>query len=160
VYRTQWTRTVVVLLGGVVLSVVVPIVLEYLLQPNANLWLAKAFTTSPDSPEWREIWPKFRESAAISTYVIAPLAGLSVGIFVGLFQMNRPIIVTTSCLMPEFLQGFFSDHARFWTHSVHGVFRFVFQRSLPFIVAVLAATVCHRLIASSWSSRQARSTSS
>jgi hypothetical protein len=144
--RIRWTRTLCVFLVGVTLSIVVPILLEYLLQPHSSQLIARVFTTPPNSPDWFEIWSAFRRSAAISTYIVAPLAGLGVGLFVGSLQRKRPAIVAASCLLPEFFQGLLSDHAKVWMGSAFGVLRFTFQHSLPFVAAVVAAMLCQRLI--------------
>ena len=144
--RIRWTRTLGVFSVGVVLSIVVPILLMYFLQPHFNQLMARVFTTPPNSPDWDETWSALRRSAAISTYIIDPLAGLTVGLFVGLFQRERPAIVAASCLLPEFFRGLLSDHAKVWMGSAFGALRFTFQHSLPFVAAVVAATLCQHLI--------------
>jgi ABC-type glycerol-3-phosphate transport system permease component len=144
--RIRWTRTLGVFLVGVVLSIVVPILSMYFLQPHFNQLIARVFTTPPNNHDWDEIWSALRRSAAISTYIIEPVAGLAVGLFVGLFQRERPAIIAAGCLIPEFLHGFFVDHAKFWMRSAVGILHFTFQHSLPFVAAIVAATLCHRLL--------------
>ena len=111
--------------------------------PNAGLWIVKAFNTPPSSPQWKEIAQQLERSGRIELYVISPLAGLAVGIFVGLLQKSRALIVTASCLIPDFLYSLLSDHARLWSHSVLGVLLGL-TRSIPFATAVAAAAICHR----------------
>jgi hypothetical protein len=118
----------------------------YFLQPHFNQLIARVFTTPQNNPDWDEIWSALRRSAAISIYIIEPIAGLAVGLFVGSLQRKRPAIVAASCLLPEFFQGLLSDKAKVWTGSAFGVLRFTFQHSLPFVAAVVAAMLCQRLI--------------
>ncbi len=139
-------RTSAVLLGGIVLSVLVPAFLILIIQPDAARWIARAFTVPANSPEWNQIGPHVLREAAIAAYLVAPLAGLAVGLFVGLFQKIRPTIIAASCLVPGFLYELRSDHARLWMHSGQGVLRYGATQSLPFIAAILAAAICNRLI--------------
>jgi hypothetical protein len=136
-------RTVAVFLGGALLWMLAIGALELVLDPNGGQWIVKAFNTPPNSPQWEEIAQQLERSGRIELYVISPFAGLAVGIFVGLLQKRRALIVTASCLIPDFLYSL-SDHARLWSHSVLGVLRYGLTRSIPFATAVAAAAICHR----------------
>ena len=116
------------------------------LDPNEGQWIVKAFNTPPNSPQWNEIAQRLERSGRISLYVVSPFAGIAVGIFVGLLQKSRALIVTVSCLVPDYLYALFTDHAKLWAHSVLGVLRYSLTRSIPFATAVAAAAICHRLI--------------
>jgi len=137
-------RTIAVFLGGVLLWMVTTAALELALDPNGGQWIVKAFNTPPSSPQWKEIAQQLKRSGRIELDVISPLAGLAVGIFVGLLQKSRALIVTASCLIPDFLYSLLSDHARLWSHSVLGVLLYGLTRSIPFATAVAAAAICHR----------------
>jgi hypothetical protein len=139
-------RTLAVFLGGVVLAIAVSALLEMVFDPNAGYWVAKAFDTAPNKPEWDEISRQLARSGRISLYVVGPLAGVAVGIFVGLLQKSRVPIVTACCLVPDFLYGLLTDHAKVRAHSTVGVLRYAFHNSLPFATALAAAVLCHRFI--------------
>lgn len=139
-------RTFAVFLGGVVLLLITTAALELVLDPNGGQWIVKAFNTPPNSPQWGEIARQLERSGWISLYVVSPFAGLAVGIFVGLLQKSRALIVTVCCLIPDFLYALLSDHAKLWAHSVLGVLRYGLTRSIPFATAVASAAICHRLI--------------
>ena len=136
-------RTFAVFLGGVLLSIAIGVALELVLDPNAGQWIAKAFNTPPTSPQWGEISRQLERSGRISLYVINPLVGLAVGIFVGLLQKNRVLIVTASCLIPDFLYGLLTDRAKLWAHSMLGILRYTVHNSLPFATALVAAAFFH-----------------
>lgn len=80
-------RTTVVLTVGVLLSVVGGPELDELIRPKDFVAeLHKALTVPAQSQESREIMRKLRRAGDITIYVSDPLAGLIVGIFVGLVQ--------------------------------------------------------------------------
>jgi hypothetical protein len=139
-------RTLAVFVGGVVLGFALSVALELLLDPDGGQWIAKAFNAPPTSPQWGEISRQLERSGKISLYVINPLVGLAVGIFVGLLQKNRALIVTASCLIPDFLYGVLTDHAKLWAHSILGIARYALHSSLPLAVALAAAALCHRFM--------------
>jgi hypothetical protein len=139
-------RSLGVFLLGTALAVIVSAVLQHFLLPNFGQLVARVLATPPNNPEWYEIGPALRRSAAISVYIIDPLVGLTVGLFVGLFQRERPAIVAAGCLLPDFFQGLLSDHAKLWMGSPFGVLRFTFQHSLPFVAAIIVAMFCQHLI--------------
>jgi hypothetical protein len=72
-------RTLYVFLGGVLLSIGVPAMLEYLLGRNDAQLIARAFTTAPTSPQWGEIWDRLQHAARMQVYVLNPLGGLAAG---------------------------------------------------------------------------------
>ena len=137
-------RTVAVFLGGVALSYAVPMVLGHFLQPDSSQLVVKIFTTPPNSPEWPEIWRRWHHVNLVALYVMAPLAGLVVGTFVGLLQKHHAAAVAASCLLPGFLDSFWADRAKSWATSASGILFFIAVRSLPFVTAILAATLCQR----------------
>src|SRR6266545_3936233 len=103
-------RALAVFVGGVFLGIAMSGALELVLDPNGGQWIVKAFNTPPTSSQWGEISRQLERSGRISLYVIDPVVGLAVGIFVGLLQKNRALIVTASCLIPDFLYGRSEEH--------------------------------------------------
>jgi cytochrome b561 len=142
----EWGRTLAVLIGGIVLSAVATAVLEYVLQPDAALLIRRAMVTPTTSPAWQDIAVRLRHSAFISTCVIAPMAGLIVGMFVGFWQRYYVLRVALLCLAPELAENILADHQRRWSGSLKGLFVFVFYHSLPFVSAIFAATITHSVV--------------
>ena len=101
-------RPVAVFLEGVFLWMLTTTALELALDPNEGQWIVKAFKTLPNSPQWDEIARRLERSGRISLYVVSPFAGLAVGIFVGLLQKTRALIVTVSCLIRDYLYALFT----------------------------------------------------
>jgi hypothetical protein len=143
---SEMRRTVVVLVGGILVASVVPAVLEYFLQPGSPMLVQRVMTTQADSAEWRDIGPAIRSSTTIATLVIAPLVGVAVGAFVGLLQRRHTLLLATFCLLPEFMERLLGDHAKHWATSAIGVARFVAYNSLPFLTGIGAAALCRKLV--------------
>jgi hypothetical protein len=140
-------RTTAVLTVGVLLSVVGGPELDKLIQPKDFVAeLHKALTVPARSPESREIMRKLYHAGDITVYISDPLAGLIVGIFVGLFQRRHTMIMALSCMAPNFLLGLFSDNVKNWARSPSGIVHYVAWSSLPFIAAVAGAGFARWLI--------------
>jgi len=140
-------RTTVVLTVGVLLSVVGGPELDELIRPKDFVAeLHKALTVPAQSQESREIMRKLRRAGDITIYVSDPLAGLIVGIFVGLVQRRRTTIMALSCMVPDFLLGLFSDNVKNWARSQSGIIHYMEWSSLPFIAAVAGAGFARWLI--------------
>lgn len=138
------TRLVAIFLGGVALSVFATGTFQLLLTSSGDI--IKLNTTATNSAEWPEILNHLRQSGIVSTYLVVPLAGLLVGVFVGVLQKRWAMLVAASCWVPDFLFGFFSDEHKAWARSSRGITFYIVDHSLPFIVAVLASAICSRLI--------------
>lgn len=141
-----WTRTFAAVLGGVTLSFVVPLILARVFLPDELKLIAKAFVTPSNSPEWTEISHQFHRTELIAVYVINPLAGLAVGIFVALLQRSRALIFAAGCMIPDFLYGLLGNRPRMWVGSTRGILYYLFDHSLPFMAALLIAALCQRII--------------
>lgn len=139
-------RTVAVWIAGVILWFGLTVGFQRLLFPNSPQLIYRAMTTSPGSPEWRGTLLQMRHDAQIGTYLLDPLVAGVVGASAGFLQKRRAALLAASCLLPSFLYEFVSDHARLWAHSALGLLRYSVDSSLPFATAILAATVCHRLV--------------
>jgi hypothetical protein len=79
-------------------------------------------------------------------YVSDPLAGLIVGLFVGLFQRRHTTIIALSCMVPDFLISLLSDNIKNWARSPSGIIYYMASSSLPFIAAVAGAAFAQWLI--------------
>ena len=140
-------RTFAIFLGGLVVSFVVNVALQRFLTPDFNQLIIRMFSTPLNSNDWPEIARQWHHANMISLFVREPLAGLAVGIFVGLLQRNYVAFVAACIQVPELIGLMWSDNARLRDHSV-SLGSFFAQHSLPFIAAMLAAVICHRLLKS------------
>jgi len=138
-------RTVAVFVGGVALSFLVTAMLVGALMPHYGELIVALFNTPPNSPKWHDLWIQWQHFTRIGVYVIGPLTGLAVGIFVGMAQRNRPVPLALCCLAPEFLLGFLGDRAKNWSNSISGILFYVLDQSYPFVAAAIAAYLLHRL---------------
>ncbi len=146
-----WLRAIIVLIIGIAISVVIPVFLEYLLQPNGAIVIRRALTAPLNDSQWHDIAKNLRHQANISVFVIAPATGLVVGLFVGFFQEHRAQVVAALCLLPDLCDSLLSDRRKLWASSFDGICRFVAFHSLPFILAVVAA-----FLVKAWMRRRTR----
>jgi hypothetical protein len=139
-------RSIFVFLGGIIVSFAVPLILSRLILPGDAQWIGKAFTTPSASTQWDEIWRHLQNSAMVQVYLINPLGGLAVGVFVGLLQRNRVTLVAASCLVPDFVTGLLGGVPRIWARSAAGIAVYLFDHALPFAVAIIGAALCHYVV--------------
>jgi|SRR5271155_63783 hypothetical protein len=139
-------RTVIVLLGGVALSFAVAALLAHFLTPDAGKLIGWMFAALPSNPQWPEVSSRWHHVSVISSYVIPPLTGLAVGLFVGLLQMRSAAVVAACCLLPDFLAQFMLDTPKLWAKSPAGILSYVLVHSLPFVAAALAAGLSRRAV--------------
>lgn len=119
--RSTWMRTFAVALGGVVLSFVAPLLLARVFLPGEFTLISKAFVIPPHSSQWTEVSYQLHRAELIQAYVINPLGGVVVGIFVGLLQQRRALIAAVGCMIPDLLYGLLVSRPRIWADSVRGV---------------------------------------
>jgi hypothetical protein len=141
-------RTIAVVFGGIVISITAHILLVHLLAPNSTQLIARVFTTPSSSMDWTELAHQWHRFNLISLFIVAPLSGIAVGLFVGSLQTHHVAIIAAICQLPEFLVLFWDDRAKSWAGSLSGWASFLVVRSLPFLAAVLTALVCRKLIRS------------
>lgn len=138
-------RTAAVFLGGVVLSLVASAVLVTVLLPNSGELIVKMFNTPPTSPKWNELWIQWQHATHITVFIIGPLVGIAVGVFIGLFQRRNAVLLAIFALVPDFLMGVVGDRARYWSHSISGVALYALHHSFPFIAAAFSTYIVQRL---------------
>ena len=143
--QRRWLRTASVLSGGVVVSFAANVALQHYLTPDFNQLIVRMFTTPVNSNDWSEVSRQWHHANLVSLFVRAPLAGLLVGIFVGALQRHQVALVAACAQVPDFLGLLWSDRIRIGDHSV-SLASFLAQHSLPFIAAIVAAMVCHRIL--------------
>jgi hypothetical protein len=139
-------RTLAVFITGVVLTFVLSSVLVYVFMPQGNLTIARALAAPPNDPHWNQMWQDIHRMGLTIVFLINPVVALAVGVFVGLLQKTRVALIAAACLVPDFLEGMFSDPVRLWAKSASGAVLFAFQSGLPFIVAIATALLCRRLL--------------
>lgn len=139
-------RTVAVVLVGIFLSIFGAALLDHLIDPHAQELIVKAFTLPRDSPQWAELSLRLQRSAWLTSYVVNPLTGFLIGIFVGIFQKRHTVVVAAGCLIPYFLYTLLMDRGRLFSHSVNGLLTHLFVVSLPFMAAVVTATAIQHLM--------------
>lgn len=140
-------RTAVIVVSGVLLSFLIGGVLTSVLLPNAGQLIVTMWNTPASSSRWDELWTQWQQAGRTITYLIKPLVGVALGVFVGLLQKHRVVLVATTCLVPDFLVGFLADRARYWSHSLFGICMYLFNHSLPLVTAAIVAYILHRLMA-------------
>jgi hypothetical protein len=138
-------RTVAVFIGGAILSFVVSAVLVTVLLPNSGELIVAMFKTPRNSPNWNDLWTQWQHMARITVFVIGPLIGIAVGVFVGLLHRRNAMLLAVCALVPDFLVGVLGDRARYWSGSFSGVALYVVHHSFPFIAAALSAYMVQRL---------------
>jgi len=132
---------------AVIISVVGSVVLDQLFQPrDFAAALHAAATTRRNSPAAPEIMGKLRRAGEITVYVADPIAGLIVGIFVGLVQKKHPVPVALIGMVPHGLLELVSDDIKSWSRSVFGVARYAADSSLPFFAAFVGVVLARYLI--------------
>ncbi len=144
--KTEMKRTIAVFVGGVLLSFLLPIPMGHYLTPNTGPLIVRMFSTPPNSPDWDELWRQWHRINLLSLYVISPLVGLAVGIFVGLLQKQHPVLLAVLCQLPEYLDRLRTDHVTRRLGSLSGTFTYLLIRLLPFLAAALGAFICERLV--------------
>jgi hypothetical protein len=138
-------RTFVVFLCGVLLSVVAAACLEYVFGRNAPALISRLYTPIP--PDQRALFYKqLFHFASVTVYVVDPLVGVVVGLFVGLLQRTHAMTVAACCLIPDFMLGFVDDTRKVWAHSVRGISIYSFDHALPFAAAMVTAAACQYLL--------------
>ncbi len=131
-------RTLLVFVGGVLLSIAASAIFEHLLVRDNGPLISRLYTGVP-ADQRSEFYQRLNHSVAVSVYVVNPLVGLTVGIFVALFEPTWTKIVAACCLIPDFAFVLVEDKTKYWSHSLTGVATFAFDHALPFIAAVLTA---------------------
>src|SRR6266446_2242354 len=138
--------TAVVLLAGGVVSIFGSAALDHFMQPNSPYLIRQALETPSSSADWPEIQRRLRHSGLITIYGVDPLAGLLVGMLIGLLQKKHTAIIAACCMVPNFWLELSSDHVRNWAGSKSGIAIYAFHKALPFIAAILGAVLCRFLI--------------
>jgi hypothetical protein len=139
-------RTAAILLVGVAISMVGTVVLDSLVEPrDFKPALRIALATGANCPVPAEAMQRIRRAAHLSVYVADPVAGLVAGLFVGLLQKKRAIIVALIALMPNFLTDLTPVHVGNWSHLHPGAARFLIDRSLPFMAAIVGVVLARYL---------------
>jgi hypothetical protein len=119
--------------------------LEYLFNRNSDALISRLYDAVP--PDARTgFYERLYHSASVTVFVVVPLAGAIVGVFVGLLQRTWVRTVAVCCLIPDFVFGFLGDTRKVWAHSAKGISIYAFDEALPFAAAILAATVCRYLL--------------
>jgi hypothetical protein len=138
-------RTVAVFIGAVLLSFIVSAVLATVLLPTSGELIVAMVGTPRISPKWNELWTQWKHATRITVFVIGPLVGIAVGLFVGLLQRRNAVLLAACALLPDFLVSFFGDRARYWSHSTSTVALYFLHHSFPFIAAAFSAYMMRRL---------------
>jgi hypothetical protein len=141
-------RTIGVFLGAVAVSFATDAVLRHFLMPGFGQLVVRMYTTSPESKQWTEIWRQWHHVNLISVFFLAPLDGFVGGMFVGLLQRHRPVLVAASTQIPEMLLVLWFDRHGTWVHSLSGLAFAISQHLLPVISAILGAVVFHLVLKS------------
>ena len=137
--RRETIRTILVLFGGVMVSILASALFENILAPNSADLISRLYTQiQPHDPA--VFFRGLSHSIAVTIYVINPLVGLIVGAFVGLLQRIWTKTVAACCLMPNFIVVSSDDHRRLWAYSIKGITVFAFHNALPFAAAIITAT--------------------
>ena len=143
-------RSIAVFVGGVLLVFVFSTGLTEIIFPNEPQLMNKALMAPVNSPVRYQAWQDFHRAMGLITYVINPLVGLAVGIFVGLLQKKYAAIMAIACLIPDWLVGFLGDHARIWTHSKAGIVHYFLIVTSPFVIASVCSWVIAKCRVHSW----------
>src|ERR1700687_650024 len=114
-------RIVGVFLGAVIVSFATDAILGHFLTPGLGQLLIRMYTTPPESKQWAEIWRQWHHVNLISVFVLAPVAGLAGGAFVGLLQKHHAVLVAATTQIPNMLLVLWFDRHGMWTHSLSGV---------------------------------------
>ena len=142
----QKLRTAAILLAGVVISMVGTVVVDSLLEPRDFApALRRALATGANIPVPPEVMQRIRRAADITVYVVDPLAGLVVGLFVGLLQKKHAITVALIALIPNFLIDLTPAHIDNWPRSASGAARYLIDCSLPFVIAIVGVVLTRYL---------------
>jgi hypothetical protein len=139
-------RTVSVLLGGMIITLAAGVTLQHLLTPDFNLLIVRLFRTPLNSNDWPDVWRQWHHVNMVSVFICAPLAAIAAGVFVGLLQRRHVAFVAACTQVLNLLVQLSSQRVSLGAHSV-SLASFFGQNSLPFFAAMIAAVLCHRLIA-------------
>ena len=136
-------RTAVVLVVGVFLSFVLLSLAGYVLASHVGL--AHGLSEASRSPsECSSCGTQFVRAGLWSRFVVEPIIGLGVGLFVGIFQKKRVGLIAVGCLIPLFL---FEIAGRRWADwSSLSLLIEVGSMLLQAAIAVLAAWFISRLM--------------
>ena len=139
-------RTGSVLAGGVLLSVVLGSVLTMTLAPDAGRLLGyqMGWVPFPASPSRIEIARQLRMNTLVVRWVITPLVGVGVGLFVGLLQRSRPALAAAICLAPTTWKGSYYP-IRFYPYPLIERAQIVAPDFLSILCAILVAVGIWRL---------------
>ncbi len=152
----RW-RSVAVLLGAALLTLALGVVLMYVITPNKSQLIVRIFTTSPNSSHWPEISRQWNRVMFLDHYVITPLTGVIVGLFIGLLQKRYPVVLALLAPLPVRLFMLWSDRTNTLAMFHSSVPKFVLVNSIPFVSTAIAAWLFYRLSRSQ--SRDTRSLS-
>lgn len=97
-------RTAGVIFGGVVLSFLLVVGLMWVLAPDTPKLVAYQLGLLPPPTTHAEIADlthRIRVNWIVTRYIIGPLMGIGVGLFVGLLQRSRPGLTAAICVLPE-----------------------------------------------------------
>jgi hypothetical protein len=138
-------RTIAVFLGGVALTAIVGTLLSTAFTPDAGKLVVWMLHQRPNDPNWLEVYPRWHRWMLISAYVVPPLTGAVVGLFVGLLQKKAAALVAAACFLPELvLMSIGSTWV--WAGSLSGTLRYWAIRSIPFVTAAAVAAIVQRLV--------------
>jgi hypothetical protein len=139
-------RTVLVFCGGFLLFVVATALLEYIFSPDSFYVLHKVITGVPDS-QMPALLDRLDRAAKITVFVVRPLGGLLVGVFVGLLQRKGTVTVAVCCLIPDWILSLIDDPRKVWAHSAKGIAIYGSHHALPFATAAIAAAAVRYILA-------------
>jgi hypothetical protein len=114
-------RTAGIFLGAVIVSFATDAILGHFLTPGLGQLLIRMYTTPPESKQRAEIWHQWHHVNLISVFVLAPVAGFAGGVFVGLLQKHRAVLVAAITQIPNMLLVLWFDRHGMWTHSMFGI---------------------------------------
>jgi len=97
-------RTAGVICGGALLSFLLVVGLMWVLAPDTPKLVAYqlGLFPPPTTPaEIADLTRRIRVNGIVTRYIIGPLMGIGVGLFVGLLQRSRPGLTAAICMLPD-----------------------------------------------------------
>lgn len=136
------TRTFTVVLVGIVASFLLLASAAHLILKPVDL--ARKMQNAHRSTDDRAVFEReFQRAHWLSVFLINPVVGLAIGLFVGFFQKTRASITAVACLVPQFLFGVYADGWVGW--SDERLSPFLGQQFLVFLPAIIVAHYVWRL---------------
>jgi len=129
------------------LSFVLAAVLTMTLAPDAGRLLGyqMGWIPLPASPSRIEIARQISTNRFVVRWVITPLVGVGVGLFVGLLQRSKPGLVAAICLAPTTWKGSYYP-IRFYPYPLIVRAQIVAPDFLSILCAILVAVGTWRLL--------------